>query len=66
MKRSIVLWVTVILVVVVNLAYSHNHAVPAEADSRIHEDSRMANQVTSRIMRITSPQVAEPAPGTWS
>jgi 2-iminobutanoate/2-iminopropanoate deaminase len=67
MKRSIVLWATVILVVVVNLAYSQNHAVPTEADSRIHdEDSRMANQVTSRIMRVTSPLVAEPAPGTWS
>ena len=67
MKRSSVLWVTVILVVVVNLAYSQNPAKPPEADSRIHDEgSRMANQVTSRIMRVTSPQVAEPAPGTWS
>jgi 2-iminobutanoate/2-iminopropanoate deaminase len=67
MKSSSVLWVTVILVVVVNLAYSQNPAKPTEADSRIHDEgSRMANQVSSRIMRITSPQVAEPAPGTWS
>jgi len=26
----------------------------------------MANDVTSRIRRATSPHVAEPAPGTWS
>jgi 2-iminobutanoate/2-iminopropanoate deaminase len=26
----------------------------------------MANQATSRITRVTSGQVAEPAPGTWS
>jgi 2-iminobutanoate/2-iminopropanoate deaminase len=68
MKRSIVLWVTVILVVVVSLAYSQTRpAKPTEADSRIDEEgSRMANHVTSRIRRVTSPQVAEPAPGTWS
>ncbi len=30
------------------------------------ESSRMANHVTSRIRRVTSPQVAEPAPGPWS
>jgi 2-iminobutanoate/2-iminopropanoate deaminase len=68
MKRSIVLWVTVILVVVVSLAHSQTRlAKPAETDSHIREEgSRMANQVTSRIMRVTSPQVAEPAPETWS
>ena len=68
MKRSMVPWVTVILAVVVSLVYSQTRpAKPTEADSRIHgEGSRMANQVTSRIMRVTSPQVAEPAPGTWS
>jgi 2-iminobutanoate/2-iminopropanoate deaminase len=67
MKRSSVLWVTVILVVLVNLAYSQNPTKPTESDSRIHDEGgRMANQVTSRIMRVTSPQVAEPAPGTWS
>jgi 2-iminobutanoate/2-iminopropanoate deaminase len=26
----------------------------------------MANELTSRIERVTSPQVPEPAPGTWS
>ena len=67
MKRSVVLWVTAILVVVVSSAYSQTSAKPTETDSRIHEEgSRMANQVTSRVMRVTSPQVAEPAPGTWS
>jgi 2-iminobutanoate/2-iminopropanoate deaminase len=67
MKSSSVLWVTVILVVVVSLAYSQTPVTPTEADSRIHDEgSRMANQLTSRIVRITSPQVGEPAPGTWS
>jgi 2-iminobutanoate/2-iminopropanoate deaminase len=67
MKRSIVLWVTLILLVVANLAYSQTPAKPSEADSRMDEKgSRMADHVTSRIMRVTSPQVAEPAPGTWS
>ncbi len=68
MKRPIVLWVTVILVVVVSLAYSQTRpAKPTEADSRIAEEgSRMANHAPSRIRRATSPQVAEPAPGTWS
>src|SRR5260370_477292 len=61
MKRSIVLWVSVILDVVPSLAYSQTRpAKPTEADSHI------ANHVTSGIRRVTSPQVAEPVPGTWS
>ncbi len=68
MKRSAVLWVTVILVVVVSLAYSQTQpAKPTGAHSRIDEEgSHMANHLTSRIRRVTSPQVAEPPPGTWS
>jgi 2-iminobutanoate/2-iminopropanoate deaminase len=68
MKRSIVSWVIVIFVVVVSLAYSQTEPPkPTAAVSPIDEEgSRMANQVTSRIRRVTSPQVAEPAPRTWS
>jgi len=67
MKRSIVLWVTVILVSVVSLAYSQTPAKPTEAEPRIDEQgSHTANHATSRIRRVTSPQVAEPASGTWS
>jgi 2-iminobutanoate/2-iminopropanoate deaminase len=68
MQRSIVRRVTVILVVAVSLAYSQTQsAKPTEADPRIDEQgSRTANHVISRIRRVTSPQVAEPASGTWS
>ena len=68
MKRSIVLWVTMILVVVVSLAYSQTRpAKPTGAGSPINEQgNRTANHVTSGIRRVTSPQVVEPAPGTWS
>jgi 2-iminobutanoate/2-iminopropanoate deaminase len=68
MQRSIVRRVTVILVVTVSLAYSQTQsAKPTEADPRIDEQgSRTANHVTSRIRRVTSPQVPEPASGTWS
>ena len=53
MKRSIVPWVSVILIAIVSLAYSQSRPVkPIDADSR--------------ITRVSSPQVAEPAPGTWS
>jgi hypothetical protein len=67
MKRSVVLWVTRILVVVVSLAYSQKQpAKPTGAHPRIDEEgSRMANHLTSRIRRVASPQ-AEPPPGTWS
>src|SRR5260370_31908341 len=67
-QRSIVLWLIVILVIVMSLAHSQTRpAKPTEADSRIGEEgSRMANHVTSRIRRVTSRQVAEPASGTWS
>src|ERR1700730_3268947 len=67
MKRSIVRRVTVTLVAV-SLAYSQTQpAKPTEADPRIDEQrSRTANHATSRIRRVTSPQVAEPASGTWS
>ncbi len=65
MQRSIVRRVTVVLVVAVSLAYPQTN--PTEADPRIDEPgSRTANHVTSRIRRVTSRQVAEPAPGTWS
>jgi 2-iminobutanoate/2-iminopropanoate deaminase len=68
MKTSILYWVTVIVVVVANLAHSQARpAKPTGAGSRIDEEgSRMANHVASRIGRVTSPQVAEPVPGTWS
>src|SRR5258708_17773127 len=67
MKRSIVLWVAMFLVIVVNSACSQAPAKPTEAGARTDEQgSRRANHVTSRIMRVTSPQVAEPVPGTWS
>ena len=68
MKRSMVLGVTLILVVAVSLVHSQTRpAKPTEADFRIDEKSVLtANHVTSRIRRVTSPQVAEPAPGTWS
>jgi 2-iminobutanoate/2-iminopropanoate deaminase len=68
MKISIVVWATVILVLVVSLVYSQTRpAKPTETDFRIDEEgSRMANHVTSHIRRVSSPQVAEPAPGTWS
>jgi 2-iminobutanoate/2-iminopropanoate deaminase len=68
MKRSIALWVTVILVVVPSVALSQTPpAKPPEADSRVDEEGRRAaHQVTSHIRRVTSPQVSEPAPGTWS
>jgi 2-iminobutanoate/2-iminopropanoate deaminase len=68
MKRLIILLVTVILVVVVSLAYPQTQpAKSSRAHSRIDEEgSRLANRLTSRIRRVTSPQVAEPPPGTWS
>ena len=67
MKRSIALWVTVILVVVVSVAYSWTPARPTELNSRIdQEGSRIPEHATSHIMRVTSPQVAEPPPETWS
>jgi 2-iminobutanoate/2-iminopropanoate deaminase len=68
MKRSVFLGVTLILVVIVSLAHSQTPPVkPTGADSRIGEEGgRTANRMTSRIRRVTSPQVAEPPPGTWS
>jgi 2-iminobutanoate/2-iminopropanoate deaminase len=66
MKRPIVGWVIVILVVVVSLAYSQTSGRSTEPDSRIYEEHPMANQGISRVMRVTSRQVAETAPGTWS
>lgn len=68
MKRSIVFWVILFFVVVVNLAYAQTRtAEPTEAGSRIDEEGgRKANHWTSRIRRVTSMQVAEPAAGTWS
>jgi enamine deaminase RidA (YjgF/YER057c/UK114 family) len=68
MKRSIVPWATAIFVVLVGLAYSQTRpANPTEADSRIDEQAgHTANHATSRIRRVTTPQVAEPGPGTWS
>ncbi|HLW83253.1 MAG TPA: RidA family protein [Candidatus Acidoferrales bacterium] len=67
MKKLIVLWVTVILVFIVSFAYLPTPANPTETHSRVNQGgSRIADHVASRITRVTSPQVAEPAPGTWS
>ena len=67
MKRSFVFCGAVILVVVSSAHSQTRPAKPIEADSRIdQEGGRMANQVTSRIKRVISPQVAEPVQGTWS
>jgi 2-iminobutanoate/2-iminopropanoate deaminase len=64
MDRSIVPWVTAVLVFVSSSAYSQTP--PAKPMSRDEQGGRTANHATSRIRRITSPQVAEPGPGTWS
>lgn len=68
MKRSIIRRVTMTLVVAVSLAYSQTQPVePTAAHPRIDErGSSTANHATSHIRRVTSPQVAEPASGTWS
>lgn len=68
MKSSIALGVTLILVVLLSLTYSQTQSdTPTAAGSRVDENAgHLGNHMTSRIRRVTSSQVAEPAPETWS